>query len=152
MSVGHAVSSAHGRSTLLVWTALSAVYLIWGSTYLAIRFTVETTPPFLSAAARFLVSGVALYIWLGGALYSIEPGCITGRHLSALAAAVRLSPSQRRKARSTGAFRNSHWFLWCCLINRLVRQQHNTEQLRRLGRRGAGVNFLGSGLNLRQDR
>ena len=63
MSVGHAVSSSHGRSTLLVWTALSAVYLIWGSTYLAIRFTVETTPPFLSAAARFLVSGVALYIW-----------------------------------------------------------------------------------------
>jgi drug/metabolite transporter (DMT)-like permease len=47
----------------LVWTALSAVYLIWGSTYLAIRFTVETTPPFLSAAARFLVSGEALYVW-----------------------------------------------------------------------------------------
>ena len=48
--------------TLLVWTALSAVYLIWGSTYLAIRFTVETTPPFLSAAARFLVSGIILYL------------------------------------------------------------------------------------------
>jgi drug/metabolite transporter (DMT)-like permease len=49
-------------STLLVWTALSAVYLIWGSTYLAIRFTVETTPPFLSAAARFIVSGIILYL------------------------------------------------------------------------------------------
>jgi drug/metabolite transporter (DMT)-like permease len=47
----------------LIWTALSAVYLIWGSTYLAIRFTVETTPPFLSAAARFVVSGAALYLW-----------------------------------------------------------------------------------------
>ena len=47
----------------MIWTALSAVYLIWGSTYLAIRFTVETTPPFLSAAARFLISGVALYLW-----------------------------------------------------------------------------------------
>jgi drug/metabolite transporter (DMT)-like permease len=45
------------------WAALSAVYLIWGSTYLAIRFTVESTPPFLSAAARFLVSGSALYLW-----------------------------------------------------------------------------------------
>jgi drug/metabolite transporter (DMT)-like permease len=63
VSVGDAVSPLHGRSTLWVWTALSAVYLIWGSTYLAIRFTVETTPPFLSAAARFLVSGVALYAW-----------------------------------------------------------------------------------------
>jgi drug/metabolite transporter (DMT)-like permease len=47
----------------MIWTALSAVYLIWGSTYLAIRFTVETTPPFLSAAARFIVSGAALYLW-----------------------------------------------------------------------------------------
>ena len=40
-----------------VWLALAAVYLIWGSTYLAIRFTVETMPPFLSAAARFIISG-----------------------------------------------------------------------------------------------
>jgi drug/metabolite transporter (DMT)-like permease len=46
-----------------VWIALGAVYLIWGSTYLAIRFTVETTPPFLSAAARFIVSGAFLYLW-----------------------------------------------------------------------------------------
>ncbi len=46
------------RSTsVMIWTALGAVYLIWGSTYLAIRFTVETTPPFLSAAARFIISG-----------------------------------------------------------------------------------------------
>jgi drug/metabolite transporter (DMT)-like permease len=50
-------------SAALLWTALSAVYLIWGSTYLAIRFTVETTPPFLSAAARFIISGAVLYVW-----------------------------------------------------------------------------------------
>jgi drug/metabolite transporter (DMT)-like permease len=47
----------------MIWTALSAVYLIWGSTYLAIRFTVATMPPFLSAAARFIVSGAFLYFW-----------------------------------------------------------------------------------------
>ena len=63
MSVGVTVSSSRCNSPLLIWTALSAVYLIWGSTYLAIRFTVETTPPFLSAAARFIVSGTALYLW-----------------------------------------------------------------------------------------
>lgn len=40
--------------------AFAAVYIIWGSTYLAIRFAVETTPPFLMAAFRFLVSGVLL--------------------------------------------------------------------------------------------
>jgi drug/metabolite transporter (DMT)-like permease len=50
-------------SSVAVWTALAAVYLIWGSTYLAIRFTVETAPPFISAAARFLVSGAFLYGW-----------------------------------------------------------------------------------------
>ncbi|MBM4298415.1 MAG: EamA family transporter, partial [Deltaproteobacteria bacterium] len=50
-------------SSVAIWTALSAVYLIWGSTYLAIRFTVETTPPFLSAAARFIISGAVLYCW-----------------------------------------------------------------------------------------
>ena len=63
MTPGQASSSQRGGSSLLIWTALSAVYLIWGSTYLAIRFTVETTPPFLSAAARFIVSGAALYLW-----------------------------------------------------------------------------------------
>lgn len=41
--------------------AFAAVYLVWGSTYLAIRFALETLPPFLMAAARFLVAGGVLY-------------------------------------------------------------------------------------------
>jgi drug/metabolite transporter (DMT)-like permease len=53
----------NGASAVGIWSALSVVYLIWGSTYLAIRFTVETTPPFLSAAARFIISGGFLYLW-----------------------------------------------------------------------------------------
>ena len=44
------------------WVALIAVYIVWGSTYLAIRFTIETIPPFLSAGIRFLVSGAVLYV------------------------------------------------------------------------------------------
>jgi drug/metabolite transporter (DMT)-like permease len=60
---GDAASSQYRATALGIWTALSAVYLIWGSTYLAIRFTVETMPPFLSAAARFLISGTVLYSW-----------------------------------------------------------------------------------------
>ncbi len=43
-----------------VWTALSSVYLIWGSTYLAIRVMVETVPPLLGAGVRFVVAGAAL--------------------------------------------------------------------------------------------
>ena len=46
-----------------VWIALIAVYIVWGSTYLAIRFAVQTIPPFLMAGTRFLVSGLILYIW-----------------------------------------------------------------------------------------
>jgi drug/metabolite transporter (DMT)-like permease len=46
-----------------VWTALLALYIVWGSTYLAIRFAVETIPPFLSAGLRFLISGIILLAW-----------------------------------------------------------------------------------------
>jgi drug/metabolite transporter (DMT)-like permease len=46
-----------------VWLALSTVYLVWGSTYLAIRVAIETLPPLLMASVRFLVAGGALYAW-----------------------------------------------------------------------------------------
>jgi drug/metabolite transporter (DMT)-like permease len=46
-----------------VWIALLAVYIIWGSTYLAILFVVESIPPFLSGGIRFLISGLFLFIW-----------------------------------------------------------------------------------------
>lgn len=48
------------RSGLLVWVALLTVYLVWGSTYLAIRVVVETTPPLLAMGARFLLAGLLL--------------------------------------------------------------------------------------------
>jgi drug/metabolite transporter (DMT)-like permease len=43
-----------------VWAALGAVYVIWGSTYLAIRVMVEDVPPLLGAGARFLLAGAVL--------------------------------------------------------------------------------------------
>ena len=46
-----------------LWIALLALYIVWGSTYLAIRFSVETIPPFLHAALRFLISGAILFAW-----------------------------------------------------------------------------------------
>jgi len=46
-----------------IWAALIAIYLIWGSTYLAIRFAVETLPPFLMGGVRFLFAGAVLYAW-----------------------------------------------------------------------------------------
>lgn len=46
-----------------IWAALFAVYIAWGSTYLAIRFAVETIPPFLMAGTRFLTAGLILFVW-----------------------------------------------------------------------------------------
>ena len=46
-----------------IWIALLALYTVWGSTYLAIRFAVETIPPFFMAGTRFLISGAILFIW-----------------------------------------------------------------------------------------
>jgi drug/metabolite transporter (DMT)-like permease len=40
-----------------------SVYIVWGSTYLAIRFAVQTMPPFLMAATRFLVAGAVLFVF-----------------------------------------------------------------------------------------
>lgn len=51
-------------SRALVVAAFAIIYVVWGSTYLAIRVTVETLPPFLSAAARFSVAGAALLLFL----------------------------------------------------------------------------------------
>lgn len=45
------------------WLALLSLYIIWGSTYLAILFAVETIPPFISAGIRFLISGAILFLW-----------------------------------------------------------------------------------------
>jgi len=52
----------HPPSPVGIWIAIISVYVVWGSTYLAIRYAVQTMPPFLMAGARFLISGSLLYI------------------------------------------------------------------------------------------
>jgi len=49
------------RSPAAVAAALATIYLVWGSTYLAIRVTDRTMPPLLMSSVRFLVAGTALY-------------------------------------------------------------------------------------------
>ena len=51
-------------STWQVAAALAAVYSVWGSTYLAIHFAVETMPPFLMAGVRFIIAGGILFVWM----------------------------------------------------------------------------------------
>lgn len=49
------------RQTILIIAALFCTYFIWGSTYLAIRFGIESFPPFLMAGVRFTIAGAILY-------------------------------------------------------------------------------------------
>jgi drug/metabolite transporter (DMT)-like permease len=46
-----------------VWIGLLVLYLVWGSTYLGISIAVETIPPFLMAAVRFILAGLILLTW-----------------------------------------------------------------------------------------
>lgn len=48
--------------TLLITLALFCTYFIWGSTYLAIKFGIESFPPFLMAGFRFTLAGIILYV------------------------------------------------------------------------------------------
>src|SRR6185503_19902021 len=56
-------NTSHPARPLIV-LAFAAIYLVWGSTYLAIRVVVETLPPFLSAGVRFVVAGGLLFAFL----------------------------------------------------------------------------------------
>src|SRR6478735_4702138 len=51
---------AASKRTLVI-IAFAALYVIWGSTYLGIKFSIETIPPFLMAGARFVLAGMIMY-------------------------------------------------------------------------------------------
>ncbi len=51
------------RNFALLIAAFAAVYIFWGSTYLAIKYAIETLPPFLMAGARFVFAGALLMTW-----------------------------------------------------------------------------------------
>lgn len=50
-------------SPIAIWAGLLTLYFVWGSTYIGIRVSVETIPPFLMAATRFLISGTILLLY-----------------------------------------------------------------------------------------
>ena len=57
-------ATGHGRGYAVKrGLAFAAIYLVWGSTYLAIRYSVETIPPLVTAGIRFSVAGTILFAW-----------------------------------------------------------------------------------------
>src|SRR5581483_1560564 len=63
----HCFMAAPTRFRMLI--AFAALYIVWGSTYLGIRFAIESIPPFLMAGSRFLLAGVIMFAiaWSQGA-------------------------------------------------------------------------------------
>lgn len=57
------VKSLAKHPKLLVLLAFAAIYVIWGSTYLAILLAIKTIPPFFMAGTRFLIAGLILLVW-----------------------------------------------------------------------------------------
>jgi drug/metabolite transporter (DMT)-like permease len=56
--------SSRDANSMGVLAAFAGIYIIWGTTYLAIALTIRTVPPFISGAGRFLVAAAAMYVWL----------------------------------------------------------------------------------------
>lgn len=57
------VAPAPRPSRAAIVLAFAAVYILWGSTYLGIRYAIETLPPFLMAGTRFFIAGAILFTW-----------------------------------------------------------------------------------------
>ncbi len=64
--VAHALRQRAGagatRPGVRIWLALGTIYIVWGSTYLGIKYAIDTIPPFLMGSLRFLVAGGVLYL------------------------------------------------------------------------------------------
>jgi len=58
------VQSQKSAITPAIWAGMISVYILWGSTYLAIRFAVMTIPPFLMAGIRHFTAGILLYTFM----------------------------------------------------------------------------------------
>src|SRR5260370_30630199 len=50
------------RPGVRIWLALGTVYILWGSTYLGIKYAIDTIPPILMGSVRFLVAGGVVYL------------------------------------------------------------------------------------------
>lgn len=63
MTLHEVRTTTAGRKLVILIAAFAAVYIFWGSTYLAIKYAIETLPPFLMAGARFAFAGSILFLW-----------------------------------------------------------------------------------------
>jgi drug/metabolite transporter (DMT)-like permease len=146
-----AVSRAPAPPGWQVWGALWIVYLVWGSTYLAIRVMVETVPPLLGAGTRFAFAGAVLLLVLGLRLgwTAIRPtrGALLGAGLVGLllpGANAVVSVAEQHVPSSLAALLIASIPLWVILLRRLA-----GETITRAGGVAVLVGFVGVALLVR---
>jgi drug/metabolite transporter (DMT)-like permease len=134
-----------------VWGALWIVYLIWGSTYLAIRVMVETVPPLLGAGARFAIAGgvllLVLRLRLGAAAVRPTRRALLGAGLVGLllpGANAVVSVAEQHVPSSLAALLIASVPLWVILLRRLA-----GETITRAGAVAVLVGFAGVALLVR---
>lgn len=57
------MTNSNKKSGLLLVAAFASIYIIWGSTFLAVSYGLQSFPPFLLSGLRFLIAGIILFIW-----------------------------------------------------------------------------------------
>jgi len=131
-----------------VWTGLWIVYLVWGSTYLAIRVMVETVPPLLGAGVRFSVAG-AVMLGVLAVRRSVRP--TRAQLLSALAVGILLpganavvTVAEQEVPSALAALLIASVPLWVLLMRRTA-----GEPVSRAGIAAVLVGFAGVALLLR---
>jgi drug/metabolite transporter (DMT)-like permease len=131
-----------------VWTGLWIVYIVWGSTYLAIRVMVETVPPLLGAGVRFTIAGAVMLAVLSVSR-SVRP--TRAQVLSALAVGVLLpganavvTVAEQEVPSNVAALLIASVPLWV-----LVMRRASGEPVSRAGVAAVLVGFAGLALLLR---
>lgn len=69
--------SEGARRNRIFWS-FAAIYILWGSTYLAIQIAIGTIPPFLLAGGRFLIAGSLLFLWARSHGEPLPPRAVWG--------------------------------------------------------------------------
>jgi drug/metabolite transporter (DMT)-like permease len=144
------VKTAVAPSAARIWAALLVVYVVWGSTYLAILLAIDTIPVFLMGAVRFLVAGALLYVWsirLGDrrndrpGLRQWAAAAIVGGALF-LAGNTGVAWAETRVDTGVASLVIATMALWMALFDRIAYGQ----RLSRLTLLGLGVGFAGAAL------
>ena len=134
------------RGNAAIWVALVTVYLVWGSTYLAIRVVVETAPPLLAMGARFLAAGALLATFLvvrrGPRALAVPRREIAGAGLVGLLLLLGgnggVAVAEQSVPSGITALLVAATPLWLVLLRRLAK-----ERIARLTLAGTGLGFVG---------